>query len=75
MGLTYALTRTALWAGENPERVREDFIDLKVMTQDEIDSVYAEVNAALDEAVDFAEQSPYPDPSVLLDDVYWVGGD
>ena len=76
MGLTYRTDEElALWQERDPiSAFEKNLIDLKVMTQDKIDSVYAEVNAALDEAVDFAEQSPYPDPSVLLDDVYWVGG-
>ena len=76
MGLTYRTDEElALWQARDPiSAFEQNLIDLKVMTQDKIDSVYAEVNEALDEAVAFAEQSPYPDPSVLLDDVYWVEG-
>ena len=37
---------------------------------EEIAQLHADVRQEVDEAVAWAEQSPYPDPSVLLDDVY-----
>ncbi|MEK7405778.1 MAG: thiamine pyrophosphate-dependent dehydrogenase E1 component subunit alpha [Acidobacteriota bacterium] len=36
----------------------------------EIDELYARLRREIDEAIDWAEKSPYPDPSSLLDDVY-----
>jgi pyruvate dehydrogenase E1 component alpha subunit len=38
--------------------------------REELDSVRAGVLAEIDEAVEWAEASPYPDPSTLLDGVY-----
>ncbi len=38
--------------------------------QGELDRVRSRVRAEVDEAVAWAEQSPYPDPSTLLDGVY-----
>lgn len=39
-------------------------------TQPELDELYARVRSEVDEAVAWAEQSPFPDPATLLDDVY-----
>lgn len=49
-------------------------IDLGVMTKKKIENVYTKVNNLLKEGIQFAEDSPYPDPSELLDDVYYVEG-
>ncbi|SPE29867.1 Pyruvate dehydrogenase (Acetyl-transferring) [Candidatus Sulfopaludibacter sp. SbA6] len=38
--------------------------------QDDLDRVHAGIRAEVDEAVAWAEESPYPDPATLLDDVY-----
>jgi pyruvate dehydrogenase E1 component alpha subunit len=38
--------------------------------QSEIDGLHARIRAEVDEAVAWAERSPYPDPATLLDDVY-----
>ncbi|MDR3700473.1 MAG: thiamine pyrophosphate-dependent dehydrogenase E1 component subunit alpha [Candidatus Sulfopaludibacter sp.] len=38
--------------------------------QEELDRVHSRVRSEVDEAVAWAEQSPYPDPSTLLDGVY-----
>ena len=38
--------------------------------QPELDELYARVRSEVDEAVAWAEQSPFPDPATLLDDVY-----
>ena len=39
-------------------------------TQEELDAVKAEAEAEMDEAVKFADESPYPDPATVLDDMY-----
>ena len=39
-------------------------------TQEELDQVQVEADAEMDEAVKFADESPYPDPDTLLTDVY-----
>jgi pyruvate dehydrogenase E1 component alpha subunit len=38
--------------------------------QEELDQLRTRVRSEVDEALAWAEQSPYPDPSTLLDDVY-----
>ena len=40
------------------------------MTKKKIDNVYAKVNKDIEEAIAFAEASPYPEPSELLENVY-----
>ena len=35
-----------------------------------LDATHARIRQEVDEAVAWAEQSPYPDPATLLDDVY-----
>jgi pyruvate dehydrogenase E1 component alpha subunit len=39
-------------------------------TQAELDELHGRVHGEVDEALAWAEQSPYPDPATLLDDVY-----
>ena len=39
-------------------------------SQDEIDELHADIRREVDEAVAWAEASPYPEPATLLDDVY-----
>jgi pyruvate dehydrogenase E1 component alpha subunit len=36
----------------------------------EIDQMNGEIARAIDEAIEWADNSPYPDPSELLDGVY-----
>ena len=61
-------TQRAKWSFE------ASLIDLGVMTKKKIENVYAKVDKLLEEGVQFAEDSPYPDASELLDDVYYVEG-
>lgn len=42
----------------------------KYLTEDEIKAIQADVKAAVEESVKFAEESPYPDASELYEDVY-----
>jgi len=46
--------------------------ELGVLTVEEMEAVHAEVEAQISEAIQFAEDSPLPDGSTLLDDVYTV---
>ena len=49
----------------------EDFnscIKRVIITKDEIDAAIAE----MDEAVKFADESEYPDPATVLDDMYAI---
>ncbi len=49
--------------------------ELGVLSVEEMEAVHAEVEAQIDEAIQFAEDSPLPDSSTLLDDVYTLAGD
>jgi len=40
------------------------------VTPGEVEHLYAEIRKELDAAVEWAEKSPYPDPSELMDNVY-----
>jgi pyruvate dehydrogenase E1 component alpha subunit len=39
-------------------------------TRAELDAIRAGILREIDDAVQWAEQQPYPDPATLLDDVY-----
>lgn len=52
------------------ERLKSYIIDKKVAKKDEIDKIVEEVEAEVLEAVDFAEESPFPDASELYDHVF-----
>ena len=39
-------------------------------TQEELDAIRQDAEAEMDEAVKFADASPYPDPATVLDDMY-----
>jgi acetoin:2,6-dichlorophenolindophenol oxidoreductase subunit alpha len=51
-------------------RLEKRIIDEGWALQGEIDEVHAAIAREVDDAVDWAEQSPYPDANTLLDDVY-----
>ena len=38
--------------------------------QEELDAIRQDAEAEMDEAVKFADASPYPDPATVLDDMY-----
>jgi pyruvate dehydrogenase E1 component alpha subunit len=42
------------------------------VTAEELEKIKAEAQQEMDEAVKFADESPYPDPSEVLDDMYTV---
>ncbi len=44
--------------------------ELGVLTTEEIEAVHAEVEAQIEAAIQFADESPLPDGDTLLDDVY-----
>ena len=45
-------------------------ISENIASQEEIEAIIAKIDAEVDEALDFAEQSPYPLGSELYDDNY-----
>ena len=61
----------AHWRSRDPiEILRTQLLDQGLLSEAEADAIRERVLARIAEAVDFAEASPWPDPSVLLDDVY-----
>ena len=48
--------------------------ELGVLTVEEMKAVHGEVEAQVEEAIQFAEDSPLPDGATLLDDVYTLTG-
>lgn len=49
---------------------RRHLLATQTLTADEISGIERDVEAAVQEAIRFAEESPYPDASELLTDVY-----
>jgi pyruvate dehydrogenase E1 component alpha subunit len=59
------------WAKLDPiDRIEKRMLDRNWAVQSEIDEVHARIVSEVDDAVAWAEASPYPDPATLLDDVY-----
>lgn len=61
----------AEWKKKDPLTVlRQKLLDLKMVTERELDAVEAKAERTIEEATKFALDSPYPDVSELYDDVY-----
>jgi pyruvate dehydrogenase E1 component alpha subunit len=59
------------WAKKDPiERLERLMRSKGWADQEEIDQVYKRIRGEVDQAIEWAENSPYPDPSELLNDVY-----
>ena len=59
------------WKARDPiVTFRSYLLDAALATQDELDQIYAEVDAEVEEAVQFAEASPEPSPQFMYDHVY-----
>ena len=59
------------WAQRDPiARLDAKMIEQGWADQAEIDEIAARISSEVEEAIAWAEQSPYPDPSTLLDNVY-----
>jgi pyruvate dehydrogenase E1 component alpha subunit len=59
------------WGRKDPiVRLEKKMVERDWVTQGDIDRVHDEIRQEIDEAVEWAEKSPYPDPSELLDHVY-----
>ena len=59
------------WAQRDPiSRLEKKMAEHDWAAPGEIDRVYEEIKKEIDAAVEWAEKSPYPDPSELLDNVY-----
>lgn len=51
-------------------QVKHSIIESKIATEEELKEIEVEVKKTVQECVDFAENSPYPDPKEALTDVY-----
>ena len=59
------------WGAKDPiVRLERRMLDRGEATQDEIDQLFAGIRREVDEAIEWAEASPYPDPSTLTEGVY-----
>jgi len=61
----------AQWKERDPISLHSTWLkEQGVATEEEIDSVWAEVNQAIDDALEFARNSPYPEADDLFVDMY-----
>lgn len=59
------------WLKRDPlPKFRNDILQGKYATAEELDAIEKGVSLEIEEAIDFAENSPYPDVSILTEDVY-----
>jgi pyruvate dehydrogenase E1 component alpha subunit len=59
------------WVAKDPiPRLAGKLVEAGIATQAELDAIAAKLHDAVEEAVAFAEKSPLPEPSELLEDVY-----
>ena len=54
------------------DRIEARMVGAGVATAEELAAVHEQVQAEVDEAIQFAEDSPYPEPDQILQDVYTV---
>lgn len=52
------------------DKFRQNVLERELVSEDELDEIDEKVINAIDEAVEFAEESPMPDPDELTTDVY-----
>ncbi|MDA2957274.1 MAG: thiamine pyrophosphate-dependent dehydrogenase E1 component subunit alpha [Ilumatobacteraceae bacterium] len=76
LGLKYRSDdEVARWKERDPIFTLEDrMIENKVATRQQFDDIWADWRAAIDRAIQFAEESPLPTPDQVLVDVYTTGG-
>ncbi len=61
----------AAWTERDPIVIfRRHLVESGIATDEELDALEAEVLAEVEDAVRFADESPYPDPSVAFADLY-----
>ena len=59
------------WKKRDPIDIhKERLLSQNIATQEELDEMESQVMAQIDEAVEFARQSPYPEPGALFEDMY-----
>jgi acetoin:2,6-dichlorophenolindophenol oxidoreductase subunit alpha len=76
LGLKYRTDdEVAVWKERDPIFTFEErLIELGTATATQIEQVWADVRTDIAAAIEFAEQSPFPDADQLLVDVYTQGG-
>jgi pyruvate dehydrogenase E1 component alpha subunit len=52
------------------EQVKKTILDNNILTQAQLDEIDAKIKVQVQESVDFAETSPFPDASEAYKDVY-----
>jgi pyruvate dehydrogenase E1 component alpha subunit len=74
MGLSYRSDEEVLeWQKRDPIDLFEARLSEQgIMSSDDIAKVHQTAQEQIDAAIQFANDSPMPDPSALLDDVYYV---
>ena len=61
----------AEWEERDPiDLFRVLLVDEGIATEDEIDKLQSEIHDAVEEALEFARESPYPEPEELFEDMY-----
>ncbi|MCZ6766367.1 MAG: thiamine pyrophosphate-dependent enzyme, partial [bacterium] len=64
----------AEWEKKDPiTRFEKQLVETNNMTEDEIKQMEKEITVIIDDAVDWADNQPYPDPEDCLKDVYFEG--
>ena len=59
------------WMAKDPiKQFEKKLLEMGILTQEKIEELDGTIERELDEAVRFAEESPFPDPSELTQDVY-----
>ena len=59
------------WREDDPIGILERVIySKKAATKAKLEKIDEEVEKVIDEAVDFAEKSPFPSPEALFEDIY-----
>lgn len=57
-------------AQDSIEHVKQTILSKKYATEEELKEIDTKIRAIVEESVQFAEESPYPDPSEVFKDVY-----
>ncbi|MDI3535101.1 MAG: acetoin:2,6-dichlorophenolindophenol oxidoreductase subunit alpha [Thermosediminibacterales bacterium] len=59
------------WKAKCPiKRLKEALINNSIATEDDIKNIERDVDKQIEEAVEFAKQSPYPEPSEAFEDLF-----
>jgi TPP-dependent pyruvate/acetoin dehydrogenase alpha subunit len=59
------------WEKKDPiPRLRKRLIEMKVFTEEDANKIDQEMSEEINEAMKFAEESPFPEPEEVLSDVY-----